>query len=128
MVTGLLLRDGRVLLCHRSPDRRWYPDVWDLPGGHVESGEEPEQALARELREELDIELIDPPGPVVHTVREPDLTLQVFLVERWTGSLRNRAPEEHDAMRWVGLADLADLDLAHPAYAALLGCILRRNL
>ena len=36
-IVTALLRDGnRVLLCHRSPRRRWYPDVWDLPGGHVE--------------------------------------------------------------------------------------------
>ena len=48
-VVAALLRDGnRVLLCHRSPQRRWYPDVWDLPGGHVERRELPGAALARE--------------------------------------------------------------------------------
>ncbi|WP_084685963.1 NUDIX domain-containing protein [Nonomuraea coxensis] len=51
-----VLRDGdRVLLCHRNAGRRWYPDVWDLPGGHVEEGEDPKESLVRELREELGI-------------------------------------------------------------------------
>jgi 8-oxo-dGTP pyrophosphatase MutT (NUDIX family) len=57
IVTGLLRDGDRVLLCHRSPGRRWYPDVWDLPGGHVEPGELPGDALARELREEVGIEI-----------------------------------------------------------------------
>ncbi|GAA2693767.1 hypothetical protein GCM10010412_085480 [Nonomuraea recticatena] len=46
-IVTAVLRDGdRVLLCHRSAGRRWYPDVWDLPGGHVEEGEDPNQIRA----------------------------------------------------------------------------------
>jgi 8-oxo-dGTP diphosphatase len=45
-IVAAFLRDGnRVLLCHRSAARRWYPDVWDLPGGHVEDGEIPHSYL-----------------------------------------------------------------------------------
>jgi 8-oxo-dGTP diphosphatase len=55
IVAGAMIKDGRVLLCHRSPHRRWYPDVWDLPGGHVELGETPTEALKRELLEELSV-------------------------------------------------------------------------
>ena len=40
MVAGVLVRGTEVLLGHRSPGRRWYPDVWDLPGGHVEPGDQ----------------------------------------------------------------------------------------
>jgi 8-oxo-dGTP diphosphatase len=53
VVAATLHSDDRILLCHRSPTRRWFPDVWDFPGGHVEPGEAPLQALARELLEEL---------------------------------------------------------------------------
>jgi 8-oxo-dGTP diphosphatase len=55
VVAGLLRRRGRALMVHRSPQRRWYPDAWDLPGGHVEVGEVPRLALVRELQEELGI-------------------------------------------------------------------------
>ena len=45
-IVTAVLRDGnRVLLCHRSAGRRWYPDVWDLPGGHAEEGEDPKESL-----------------------------------------------------------------------------------
>ncbi len=43
---------------HRSPERRWFPDVWDLPGGHVEPGEDERTALRRELREEVGVEAL----------------------------------------------------------------------
>ncbi len=53
VVAGLLVDGDKVFLCHRSPGRRWYPSVWDLPGGHVEENKAPSVALVRELHEEL---------------------------------------------------------------------------
>jgi 8-oxo-dGTP diphosphatase len=68
-IVTAFLRDGnRVLLCHRSARRRWYPDVWDLPGGHVERGELPGASLVRELREELGIDIAPPVGPPMHEI------------------------------------------------------------
>ena len=52
IVMAVLVRDDCVLLGHRHPERSWYPDVWDLPGGHVEDGEAPAAALRRELSED----------------------------------------------------------------------------
>jgi len=44
------VRDGCVLLCHRHPNRQWYPNVWDVPGGHIEADESPTacSSLAKE--------------------------------------------------------------------------------
>jgi nucleoside triphosphatase len=54
-----VLRDpsGRVLLCRMAPDRGVFPGQWALPGGGLEPGERLEEALRREVREELGIEL-----------------------------------------------------------------------
>ena len=45
----------QLLLGRRAGGRAFYPGVWDVPGGHCEPGEPPEQALVRELREELGV-------------------------------------------------------------------------
>lgn len=131
VVAGALVRDGQVLLVHRHPARRWYPDVWDLPGGHVEDGESPLAALARELHEELDVR-VDPAGCVsVADVVAPgtgpagSLHLRIWHVRAWTGIPVNRGPEEHDAMGWFAEDRLAALALAHPSYPALLAELLR---
>lgn len=113
VVFGALVRDGRVLLCHRHPGRRYYPDVWDLPGGHIEPGEDPAAALRRELREELGIEAIES-TPLDVPVVVPGALTECFVVRSWTGTPSNLAPDEHDDLRWVLPADLASLKLAVP--------------
>ena len=124
-IVAALLRDGnRVLLCHRSPERRWYPDVWDLPGGHVEPGELPGSALARELREELGIDIAAPSGPPLQEVHADTFEMQIWLIEAWTGSPVNVAPDEHDAIGWFTRDALADLSLAHHSYPAMFSRVL----
>ena len=117
-VVGTVLRRGdRVLLAHRSPTRRWYPDVWDVPGGHVEPGEDGPAALARELAEELGVDAAVSGEPFAR-VRAADFVMDVWLIDAWSGEPVNTAPGEHDALAWVGAGDLAGLRLA-PGAAAL---------
>lgn len=120
LVAGVLRRDDRILLCHRRPSRDHYPDVWDLPGGHVDPYETLPEALVRELGEELGIRLpppSEPPWAVLHT---DDLELNVFLVDGWEGEPANLATDEHDAIRWVASGELDRLPLADPSYSRLL--------
>jgi 8-oxo-dGTP diphosphatase len=109
-----LVRDGLVLLVHRHPTRRWYPDCWDLVGGHVEAGELPHQAVSRECLEELGVHVHDP-LPIPMTVSDPSLDMHAFLVTRWEGEPVNAAPEEHDDLPWFRPSDPAILKMAHPA-------------
>ena len=109
-----LVRDGLVLLVHRHPSRRWYPDCWDLVGGHVDPGESPHHAVTRECLEELGVHIQDP-VPFPMAVSDPALDMQAFLVTRWEGEPVNAAPEEHDDLRWFRPSDLADLTMANPA-------------
>ena len=112
-----LVRDGHVLLVHRSPSRRWYPDCWDLVGGHVEPDELPHRAISRECLEELGVQVLDP-RPVPMAVSDRTLDVHAFLVTRWDGDPVNAAPEEHDDLRWFRPSELTDLKLAHPASLA----------
>jgi 8-oxo-dGTP diphosphatase len=116
IVTAFLRDADRVLLCHRSAHRRWYPDVWDLPGGHVEPEELPAAALARELREELGISIPAPKAAPMWEVRTDTFDMQIWLIEAWMGSPANIAPDEHDAIAWFEKNELADLRLAHDSY------------
>ncbi len=117
VVAGVLVRGDTVLMGHRSPHRRWYPGVWDLPGGHVEPGEDEPAALARELREELGVTPLEPTRALA--VDDGDLHLTVWVVRAWDGEPRNLQPEEHDGLRWVTAAEARCLTLAHPSYADL---------
>ncbi len=122
VVAAILRRADQVLLCHRSPARRWYPGVWDFPGGHVWPGEHPEDALRREVAEELGAELegLDG-GPVLHRVGpQAGLDLTVWVSRRWRGAVSNLQPEEHDAIGWFEKGQLDRLSFADPSYLSLL--------
>ena len=120
---GALVDGDRVLLGHRSPTRRWYPDVWDLPGGHLEPGETSRDALDRELREELGV-TVRSAHPlqevrIVDDVLDQVVVLDVWVVTDWSGTPVNRLPEEHDALAWFTVDDLPTARLAHPELAVV---------
>jgi 8-oxo-dGTP pyrophosphatase MutT (NUDIX family) len=96
--------------------------VWDLPGGHVEPGETPTEALVRELREELAVELQSALGLPFEEVTDSaaGLYLTIWLVD-YAAAIVNHAPDEHDELRWVASEEIASLKLAHPSYVELLG-------
>jgi 8-oxo-dGTP diphosphatase len=105
IVAAALVCDGRVLLVHRSPNRRVYPDVWDLPGGHIEPRETELSALTREMHEELGVRIAT--GSAIHLCRleagrgAESVRLSAWLVGEWAGKPTNAAPEEHDQIRWL---------------------------
>ena len=111
----VLVRQGRVLLAHRRPDRRWYPDCWDLIGGHVEPGETPRDAAARECAEEIGV-TVTRLGPVPMATGDASMELHAFVATSWHGEPANLATDEHDDLRWFRPDELGDLDLADPAY------------
>lgn len=119
VVAGLLVDAGMVFLCHRSAGRRWYPNVWDLPGGHIESNEAPAAALVRELHEELGILIPEPTDPVFAHLRLADLDCRIWLVRDWVGT-PHVASQEHDDMGWWRPDAIRDLPLAIESYRPLL--------
>ena len=127
IVAGLLVRDNHVLLCHRVSTRRWYPNVWDLPGGHVEGGEAPTAALVRELREELNIEVAEPEGQCRFHLEGDGFDMSVWQLSTWVGVPSNAAPEEHDDIGWFSDPDVRTLRLAHSDYPSLIATALSED-
>jgi len=134
VVAGALVQGGQVLLGHRTSSRRWYPDVWDLPGGHVEQGESEPQALIRELREELGVQVLGRDCEAVTTLHltagdgVEELRLAIWRVRKWRRAPVNRCPEEHDHLGWFSADELEELTLAHGRYQEVLGAPIRQTL
>ena len=122
VVTGVLIESGAVLLVHRRPTKRAFPNVWDLPGGQVEAGESELQALAREMHEELGVHIVAESASrlgVVHaSVGEDAVHVGVWHIGDWVGSPTNRAPDEHDDLEWVRISELGRLPLVDGVLAA----------
>ena len=114
VVTGILLRTDRVLLVKRAASRTFYPGVWDFPGGHLEEGEAPEQALVRELAEEIGVAPAEYRELPVHLLEADGLLGHSYWVMRWTGTPINLQAHEHSEIAWVHLSDVAQLELASP--------------
>jgi len=109
VVAALILRDDEILCCQRT-EHQALPLKWEFPGGKIEAGETPPQALRRELEEELGI--LAEIGPeithVLHTYANGNsVNLRFFAVHRFQKDLENRIFRE---IRWVKPADLPSLD------------------
>ena len=109
VVAGILERGGKVLACQRREDQS-HPGKWEFPGGKVESGEEPEEALRRELEEELGIraEIGDKVSAYEYAYRgKKTVSLMFFRVNRFEGEMD---VSQFQAAYWVEPARLGKLD------------------
>jgi mutator protein MutT len=109
VVAGALARDGRLLLARRS-DSDPLAGFWELPGGKVEPGETPEEALDREWREELGVgvEGSEPFTFAVGASNGRHVTLLVFLVRAIRGE---PSPVGVAEVRWTAPGDASSLSL-----------------
>ena len=114
--------DGRVLLARR-PEGKAMAGLWEFPGGKLRPGELPEQALIRELREELDIETRDsclaPFAFASHGYEDFHLLMPLYLCRVWQGTMR---PLEGQELAWVRPPRLADYPMP-PADAPLVALL-----
>src|SRR5689334_926493 len=100
--------DGRVLLAQRPPGKAM-AGLWEFPGGKVHAGEAPEQALIRELKEELDIDVTEaclaPLTFASHRYEAFHLLMPLYVCRRWQGMV---TPREGQALKWVRAQKLAE--------------------
>ncbi len=105
VAAALIVRDREVLIGQRRAEQPM-GSLWEFPGGKIEPGESPQEALARELVEELGIRA--EVGPAVTRIRHNyrrggAVDLQFFAVREFTGEIDNRIYQQ---VRWVKLEDL----------------------
>lgn len=104
----LVDREGRILLSQR-PSGKSMAGLWEFPGGKVENGEVPEEALIRELNEELGIDTwsscLAPLSFASHSYEDFHLLMPVFVCRKWVGS---PTPMEGQALKWVNRDKLKD--------------------
>lgn len=118
---AILLREGRILLGKRAPHRKAYPGCWDVIGGQVETGETVEDALHRELGEEIGVA----PRSYKHLCSVADSGPQergeaiyhMYLVTTWIGDEPAILDDEHTALAWFSIDEACALaDLAAAEY------------
>lgn len=110
-VTGAVLTDGnKVLAAQRGPDKA-LPGFWEFPGGKIESGETPEESLARELEEEL---LCQASIGEYITTTEYEYDFGTVVLSTYFCTLIKGEPQltEHTEIRWVPASELDTLEWA----------------
>lgn len=126
-VAAFIVKDDKVLLGKRNATRAFYPGVWDVFGGHQNLGESHEDALRRELKEELGI--VPTRWEFLITVDEPNEAVNgngqyhFYLVTAYDGVPQNLQPEEHSFVEWFEFEKAMNLPFAHPLYAEMLARI-----
>ena len=124
VAAGILCDDrGRVLIAERRGDGP-FQGLWEFPGGKIAVGEAAEQALCRELGEELGVEARDVESfmQLVHDYPDRRVALEFFLVRDWLGEADGR---EGQALRWVRPEELDAAELL-PADAPVIAALRKR--
>ncbi len=108
---ALLDQDNRVLLAQR-PEGKSMAGLWEFPGGKIEVGETPEEALIRELSEELGVttweSCLAPLSFASHSYETFHLLMPLFICRKWEGSPHGR---ENQQLKWVRKQSLRDFPM-----------------
>ncbi len=108
VAVALIDPDGRILLSKR-PEGKSLSGLWEFPGGKVEAGERPEQALIRELKEELGINVeqscLAPLIFASHAYEDFHLLMPLYVCRRWKGIAQGLEGQE---IKWVFAKSLRD--------------------
>jgi 8-oxo-dGTP diphosphatase len=109
VVAALILKDGKVLVCQRTRHQSM-PLKWEFPGGKIEDGEQPRDALRRELEEELGIDahIGEEVARIRHDYKNGGaVELRFYVVNEYTGEMENRIFRD---VRWAKRSELPKYD------------------
>lgn len=118
VVAAVIERDSEVLACRRRPEKA-AGGKWEFPGGKLEPGETNEEALVREIHEELGVAInITSAFRTDDTIVGENVIRLICLFARLSGEAPTRSTD-HDELRWVTRSELPDLDWAAPDLPAV---------
>jgi 8-oxo-dGTP diphosphatase len=109
VVAALIVRDGKILVCQRTRHQTM-PLKWEFPGGKIEEGEQPRNALHRELEEELGIDATigDEVARIRHDYKSGNsVELRFFAVRQYRGEIENRIFKD---LQWATPTELPSFD------------------
>jgi len=119
VAAALIDTDGRVLIARR-PEGKELEGLWEFPGGKIDAGERPEEALIRELREELGVTVkapcLAPLAFASHAYDDFHLLMPLYACRKWEGFVR---PLDGQTLKWVWAKDLRHYPMP-PADAPLI--------
>ena len=110
VVAGLILQNDKLLICQR-PNFKDHPLKWEFPGGKIKNDETNEEALIREINEELSIKVINCDELISYNFNYKDLNKKVFiyfyLVNNFSGKVLNNF---HKELKWIEIKDIREYD------------------
>ena len=110
VVAGLILQNNKLLICQR-PNFKDHPLKWEFPGGKIKNDETNEEALIREINEELSINIINYEELISYNFNYKDLNKKVFiyfyLVNNFSGEVLNNF---HKELKWIEIKDIREYD------------------
>ena len=122
VAAALIDTDGRVLIAQR-PSNKSMAGLWEFPGGKINAGEKPENALVRELNEELGINTwrscLAPLSFASYTYNDFHLLMPLFVCRKWEGT---PTPMEGQVLKWVDKKNLKNYSMP-PADIPLISAI-----
>ncbi len=110
VVAGLILQNDKLLICQR-PNFKDHPLKWEFPGGKIKNDETNEEALIREINEELSINIINYEDLISYNFNYKDLNKTVFinfyLINTFSGKVLNNF---HKELKWIEIKDIREYD------------------
>ena len=124
VVCGIIYKGDKIFLCRRNPDKQ-LGGYWEFPGGKIESNEKPEQALKRELDEEISmsVKILSHFKTVIHEYEKLTIELIAYKCEFIEAEFELT---DHDKYEWLDLKQMINKKLA-PADVPILQLLMKIN-
>ena len=108
VVVGFIVRDGKIFVAKRAKTKKMFPDRYELVGGHIDLGESPEQALIREVKEELGLTVTVGPlvGAFTFEIDDEFKIELAYFCYPTDGTEPTLNPADHSQSRWIARDEL----------------------